>query len=161
VSAYEITLELLAKTALGLKRLAKYRDVDEQELISDAYSFLLDCDRVLDQRNYSRSHNGGGYTQWATAVQEITGSKKRSKRLADFFIENPHWLKKMYNGVADIQDGLSPEVTEEDFQSPEWIEHLHVRTSYIPEIKADFASWNARKNREQGRENKVAKKSLK
>ncbi len=95
--ANEITLELLAKTALELKRSAKYKDVDERELISDAYSFLVDCEHLLDQRNYSRNHSGGGYTQWRVAVHEITGNKNGSKRLADFFIEKPHWMTKMIN----------------------------------------------------------------
>jgi hypothetical protein len=101
VKTDEITLELLARTTFELKRLEKYKDKNEFDLIPIAYGFLGFCKAELENASariarYNAHHSEG--TEASATWKEIRAITKqtRNEMLVKFFNENDYWRRLLY-----------------------------------------------------------------
>jgi len=166
VKADEITLELLAKTTFELKRLKKYKNRNEFELIPVAHGFLDFCKAELvncKQRKIALLANDFrkdptipipyNLSEWAIAEKEIAGSDRRTERLLQFFKENPD----QQFCLTCVADENSPE----GLLSLAKLKRSSVKTVYIPKSSAAFEEWDAQKTSEQNKRNRSSKKGSK
>jgi hypothetical protein len=97
VKTDEITLEVLARTAIEMNRLPKYADVNEYEMIPKAYQFLRACKMELEGAPARiakfNAHHSEGTEAPATwdDIRKLTHQERDDEKLIKFFEDNTYW----------------------------------------------------------------------
>jgi hypothetical protein len=134
----EITLELIARTVFELKRLPKYEDKDEFELISTAYGFLDFCKTELangPKRKEALLRQSGPEMGWSDLLKELTGNTRKGERLLKFFQENDHY-RRLLRFETSRNKVSATEV------SIETLKHAKFPIGAAGETKQAFESWD-------------------
>jgi hypothetical protein len=128
----EITLELLVKTIFELKRLPKYEEKGELDMVRVALDFLDLCQAEMAHGKALRARIeetnrllNTEPAKFSKVVQEVTGGKGSyyDKVFKEF-------LQAVYRGEAS-----------------DFLENRQIPSGFVPEMKKKFQTWNTAKRK--------------